>query len=120
MDFGIGCDIEKISRFENKIDHKRFLEKIYTLQEIEYCLKKPYAAQHLAVRYCAKEAVVKAFYSLGISDVYYREIEIVNDKFGAPQVKILKDKHKNLTIKVSLSHTNDYAVASAHVINPSS
>lgn len=111
MDFAVGCDIEKISRFENKIDDKKFLDKIYTISEQEYCLSKGRPMQHLAVRYCAKEAVVKALSALGVKDIYYQDIEVLRSFDGTPSIKIVKASAADLQIRVSLSHCNDTAMA---------
>lgn len=115
-ELSIGVDIEEISRFKNKslendID---FLNRIYTEKELNYCYKSANYAQHLCVRYCAKEAVVKALSDFKISDVFYSDIEILNNKNGAPYVII--SKYPNLKIKVSLSHCKTYAVANVLII----
>ena len=109
MKISIGCDIEEISRFENK--KELFLNKIYTKSEQEYCAGFSDSAPHLAVRYCAKEAVVKALNDFNIKDVYYSDIEISNNSDGAPYVTI--KKYPNLKIKISLSHSKSYATATA-------
>lgn len=90
----IGVDTEKISRFENKdLDRNRiFLEKIYTENEIKYCYTKGKPSQHLAVRYCAKEAIVKALSSLSDFQILYNEIEILNNPNGSPYVNLIKYK----------------------------
>lgn len=107
---GIGVDIEKISRFNKNLEKDlKFLNTIYTQKELDYCFSKKNSSQHLAARYCGKEAVVKALYGLYIKDVYYKDIEITNNPDGAPEVKI--DKYPNLKIKISLSHNKDTAIA---------
>lgn len=111
VDFAVGCDIEKISRFENKINTKNFLDKVYTTAEQEYCADKYNPAQHLAVRYCAKEAVVKALSTLGIKDVYYKDIEIIRSFDGTPSIKISKTSAKDLNVRISLSHCDNMAMA---------
>lgn len=113
VDFAVGCDIEKISRFEDKINNKNFLDKVYTLAEQAYCAEKYNPAQHLAVRYCAKEAVVKALSTLGIKDVYYKDIEIIRGFDGTPSIKISKPSADNLNVRISLSHCENTAMAQA-------
>ena len=58
----IGCDIEDVSRFRNRIKDRsdKFLDKIFTKEEQVYCNSKSDPAIHYAGRFCAKEAVVKA------------------------------------------------------------
>ena len=111
----IGTDIEEISRFNDKIPGRdeKFFEKIFSSKEIEYCFSKGVPYQHLCARYCAKEAVVKALTGLGISDVYYSDIEITNLDNGFPIAKI--QKYPDLDIKVTLSHCKTYATATALV-----
>lgn len=106
----IGVDIEKISRF-NKDSEKdvKFLNMIYTQKELEYCYSKKSFSQHLAARYCGKEAIVKALYGFGIKDVYYKDIEIINNSDGVPIAKI--EKYPHIKVKISLSHNKDTAVA---------
>lgn len=109
----IGTDIEEIRRFEGKETNQAFLSKVYTVNELEYCLKFKYPAQHFCARFCAKEAIVKALSALGIKDVYYSDIEIHNEKDGTPFASI--EKHNDIRVRVSLSHCKNYAMASAIV-----
>ena len=97
----IGCDIEKISRFENK--DEKFLERIFSEKEIAYCNSKKFPFQHYTARFCAKEALVKA---LSDKTLIFKDVEILNDENGKPHLK-----YKDFKIEVSLSHTKDYAQA---------
>lgn len=116
--FSVGCDIEKISRFVDKVSNISFLEKIYSLIEVDYCLSKAYPAQYLAVRFCAKESIIKALYGINIKNILINEIAIENDKeTNYPIVKILKNGYDYLDIKVSLSHDKDTAMAVAIIYN---
>lgn len=115
MDFAIGCDIEKICRFEDKLNNSFFLNEIFTINEQQYCLSKAKPAQHLAARFCGKEAVVKALHGLNIRNIYYKDIEIINNSDGVPQVSIIK-LSVPIQIKISLSHCKDYATAYAMAI----
>lgn len=116
MNFTIGCDIEKISRFEDKLQNQIFLNEIFTAKEQEYCLSKGRPAQHFAARFCGKEAVVKALHSADIKGIYYKDIEITNDQDGIPNVFVSKLSSENIKIKITLSHCKDYATANAMVI----
>lgn len=101
----IGVDIEEISRFsKNKYDDKKsFYKKIFTTEEIKYCLSKSNPYEHFAVRFCAKEAAIKALdkKKTRLSDI---EVKIKNE---AP-ILVLPNGFKGL---VSLSHTKKYAIA---------
>ena len=112
----IGCDIEEISRFKTKSLEKdfEFLNRVYTKKELKYSFKSRNHAQHLCARYCAKEAVVKALSDFKINDVYYSDIEILNENNGMPYVEL--NKYPNLKVKISLSHCKTYAVATALII----
>ena len=56
----IGVDIESVDRFKEHDKNGSFLKRIFTNKELEYCFSFTDFAQHLAVRYSGKEAVVKA------------------------------------------------------------
>ena len=103
----IGVDIEDVNRFKN-ISDKNFLNKIFTKNEIKYCLSKKNYAQHLAARFSGKEAVIKALSSID-KKLELNQIEILNNKDGSPIVKL--KNQKKINIKISLSHNNKNAIA---------
>ncbi len=112
----IGCDIESVEIFREHWKKKKhsFFERIFSKAEIEYCQKFKDPAPHFAARFSAKEAVIKAAtpIRLVISDV-----QIQNNSSGAPVAKIWKKRSvaekffKDSEVMVSLSHTNDMAMA---------
>lgn len=112
----IGTDIEEIDRFKGKTPEKdkHFFNHIFTEKELEYCFSKGIPSQHLCVRFCAKEATIKALYSLNISNVYLKDIEVLNKENGVPYIVI--EKLPNIEVKISLSHSKKYAVATAIII----
>jgi holo-[acyl-carrier protein] synthase len=111
----IGVDIIETERVAQSIERfgNRFLERVYTAQELVYCNGQ---AGSLAARWAAKEAVAKALGS-GIGDVSWREIEVVCELNGRPTLQLhgaAADLAVRLGISgfaISLSHTKDYAVA---------
>lgn len=113
----IGVDIEDIERFENK--SQEFLDRIYTQKEQEYCLSKAKPESHLAVRFCAKEAVIKALNAMNIAHPQLNKIEIYHDENKCPKVrllgklfeKVIGSDYDDLTIEVSLSHDKTKAIA---------
>lgn len=117
----IGNDIIEISRVKNLIEkHGEFCKgRIFTEKEWQYCSSKtsPYAS--FAARFAGKEAVAKAL-GTGFGEyLNWNSIEILNEDNGAPYVQ-LDDKGKNLlknlnskTVKISLSHCRDFAIAVA-------
>ncbi|HHW00911.1 MAG TPA: holo-ACP synthase [Clostridiaceae bacterium] len=115
-----GVDIVEVSRIRQSLENggEAFKNRVFTEKEIEYCESKKSAKyQSYAARFAAKEAVSKAF-GTGIGQyISWKDIEVVNDEKGKPNV-VLSDKAKELfysingvDISISLSHCNDYAVA---------
>lgn len=107
-DFGIGVDLELISRFNGLTVKKnsKFLNKIFTEKELDYCFSKKAVAQHLAARFTAKEAIIKAINSLSEKVPALNEIEVFNNPNGVPAATL-----KRYNIKLSLSHCRDKAIA---------
>lgn len=110
----IGTDIIEVGRVKNNIlkHEDRFLDKIFTKDEIEYCeSKKNQKYQSYAVRFAAKEAIYKAISDYIHQDYTWRDFEVLNDENGRPKVN-LYFKIENLEdIDISLSHCKEYAVA---------
>ena len=101
----IGTDIEEVSRFRNKkySENKSFYKKIFTDDEIDYCLGKIDPYPHFTARFCAKEATIKA---LKNEIINFLDIDIVI-KNNIPNLHL----PKNLEGSVSISHTETYAIA---------
>ncbi|MBC8358101.1 MAG: holo-ACP synthase [Candidatus Aminicenantes bacterium] len=109
MVLGIGIDIIEVERVRKLVEkNPRFLQRIFTTQEINYCQKKRNKHQHLAARFSAKEAFFKA---IG-RRISWTDIELINLPSGKPQLKIKsKEKFPFKKIHVSISHLAEYAVA---------
>ena len=104
----IGIDIVEVKRIAKLIRNKAFLKRVFTDQEIMYCSERVNKAEHYAVRFAAKEAVWKA---LGMGGISLRDISVKNRSNGKPEVLIKGKNRKDIVI--SLSHTENYAVAVA-------
>lgn len=106
---GVGIDMVEISRLKQAIIRwgQDFLNRVFTKEEIKYSMHKRFPYQHLAARFAAKEAIMKAF---GNNGLIFKDIEIINDKFGKPSCKIHK---KTKRIHLSIAHTDKYAIATA-------
>lgn len=105
----IGIDIEEIKRFSKLIKDKAFLKKIFSQDELDYCLSKKNSIQHFAVRFAGKEAVWKALSSkktISITTISFKNIDN-----GKPEVYIKNKKASN--IDISFSHTKSTVVAVA-------
>lgn len=118
----IGIDIVEITRIQEALNkNKRFLDKIFTEEEIKYFKSKNFKAETIAGNFAAKEAVSKAM-GTGIRKFNFIDIEVLRNELGKPVVKTynnLKDMcidYKVLEIKVSISHSDKYAVANAIVL----
>lgn len=107
----VGIDIIETKRIKKFIAQKKFLEKVFTQEEIKYCLNKRKPEGNFAGKFAAKEAVIKIIRN-ELKGVSKKEIEIINDPSGQPKVNLLK-KNANMNIALSISHTKDYAVAVA-------
>lgn len=125
MIIGTGVDIVEISRIRQAANKwkDKFLDRVFTSGELNYSSGKKFIYQHLAARFAAKEAVLKAFGDSSINRMEWKEIEIINNKDGRPIVR-LKGEAKRAMAKrgvydiiVSLSHTKNYAVANAILVS---
>ncbi len=120
----LGIDIVEIKRLEkiSKRWGKGFMEKVYTDKELAYANSRRFPYQHLAARFAAKEAIFKALGEVETDFVGWKNIEILNDAYGKPVVHWHNEaetsrRKRNLKgAVVSLSHTENYAVASAMLV----
>lgn len=112
---GVGIDLLEIERMERALErHPRLAGRVFTDQERSYAATKARPGRHLAARFAAKEAVVKA---LGLTGGFgLREIEVVA---GEPPTVRLSGKAeaaaKGRRVEVSLTHSRDNAAAVALV-----
>ncbi|MDP2276878.1 MAG: holo-ACP synthase [Nitrospirota bacterium] len=117
MIYGIGIDLVKIERMKDVVDKwgRKFLERVFTKNEISYCYEKKNPYLSLSVRFAAKEALIKAIGSE--VPVSLTDIEVVNAASGRPDIKIsgkLKEFFSEKSIKqtvLSLSHEKEYGIA---------
>lgn len=114
----LGSDIIEVKRVEASIARygKRFLDRLFTPEEQDYCLKHRDSARHFAGRFAAKEAIVKAL-GTGISqEIGWLDIEIINDGRGKPRVQLSPQANGHFSdprIELTISHCRDYAMAVA-------
>lgn len=100
---GVGIDVAEVSRFRKC--SKKFLDRVYTKEEIRYCRKCANPSMHFAARFAAKEAVIKATTK---TDIALKDIFVKNRANGAPTVFIRGKKRKFF---ISIAHTKDVAIA---------
>ena len=115
---GIGIDIESIARVGRLLERygPRFVERVFTAEEAAYSLRRARPAQHLAARFAAKEAAMKALGTGHSRGVVWRGIEVVREA-GPPRLRfhgaaarhfdVIGATHALLTI----SHSGDFALA---------
>ncbi|HKL49309.1 MAG TPA: holo-ACP synthase [Desulfuromonadales bacterium] len=116
---GIGVDLARIDRFYRLLDlgKDRVIDRIFTEAERDYCLCRRDPSSHLAVRFAAKEAFLKAL-GLGLRrGITWHDIEVVRDDLGAPSLKLsgqaarmCENRHLCAT-HLSYSHDGQYGVA---------
>ena len=121
MILGTGIDIIEVTRIAASFEKfgERFVNRILLPEEIAYCLSHKNPAPFLAARFAAKEAVSKAF-GTGIgAQLGWQDMEIRKNNSGEPFVvlhgkgKILLETRGAKHLHISLSHTQDYAAATA-------
>jgi holo-[acyl-carrier protein] synthase len=121
---GIGVDLVETARIQSSLDRfgDRFIQRVFTQLERDYCSGMPFPARHYAARFAAKEAVSKAFGTGICSQLGWRDIEVNRKETGEPfiilhgQAAALAQKLHLLHALISLSHSDNYSVANAILI----
>jgi holo-[acyl-carrier protein] synthase len=112
----VGIDLLEIDRLERALERRpRLAERLFTDGERAYAAGRGRPGEHLAARFCAKEAVAKA---LELEALNWREIEIIGDG-GPPAVRLYgaaKARADDLGVEVSVSLTHSRRDAAAAAI----
>lgn len=126
MILGIGTDLCDIRRIENSIEKygDRFLNKIFTKAEQDYCEAKSSKGGFYAKRFAAKEAVAKALARSNTGSLSWQDVEITNEPSGRPRVTLYRGAKLRFDENIPdsycghihLSLTDDYPYAHAYVI----
>jgi holo-[acyl-carrier protein] synthase len=107
--WGIGIDIIEVERIKELIaKNEGFLQRVFTDDELKYCIGKKNQYERLAVRFAAKEAGWKAARIKGLA---LKDIKIVKSAGGRPTITCNDKRAKDLHFYVSLSHTARYGCA---------
>jgi holo-[acyl-carrier protein] synthase len=116
----VGIDLLEIERLERALDRRPGLaQRLFTDAERAYAASRARPGQHLAARFCAKEAVAKA---LGMAAWDFRDVEVVSQG-GPPEVALhgavaRRAADLGVEIQVSLTHTSSQAAAVAIAAAP--
>jgi len=116
----IGVDVVGVARLERVVgDDERRQASLFTPGELAYCRGKRRCYEHMAARFAAKEAVLKAF-GTGVSqDMRWTDVEVVNESSGRPRIEldgavaVFAREHGLKDLDVSLTHTEGLALAHA-------
>ena len=119
MILGIGTDIISVQRVAELCDKhgRHFMDRVFTPGEQEAAGKGPGAAQKLAARFAAKEAVMKALGTGWTRGVTFRQIEVVREASGRPTIRLSGEAEAiaramgATAVHLSLSHEREHAVA---------
>jgi holo-[acyl-carrier protein] synthase len=115
---GLGLDATDIDRIADTIERygDRFLNRIFTEREIEYCMRRRVPAIHLAGRFAAKEAAMKALGTGHSHGVLWRDVEVVR-RGGPPQLALHGGAGQRFAViggrssLLTITHSDDLALA---------
>ncbi|MBS3955925.1 MAG: holo-ACP synthase [Clostridiales bacterium] len=119
---GLGVDIVEIERMRSALERTpRMRERIFSAEERAYCDSRRRPEIHYAMRFAAKEAVLKAL-GTGFSGMRFTDVEVVRDERGRPAPRLsgraaeVAQERGIVEMHLSLSFTHSTAVASAVAI----
>jgi holo-[acyl-carrier protein] synthase len=116
-----GIDLVDCPRIDKMVkDHgRRFIERVFTAAEQTYADANKDSIEKLAGRFAAKEAVLKLMGTGWKGKIAWTDIEVVNNQAGQPEVNLtgevkkIADRLGIKNISVSITHTANFAIASA-------
>ena len=98
----IGIDIVEVDRIKRLVKNQRFLEKVFSQEEIDYCKRFRNSEIYYAARFAAKEAFIKATGKR----LKFKDIKVLNKDDGSPFVVC-----GDIKAEISISHVKKLAVA---------
>lgn len=121
MNIAHGIDLVDCPRIERMLSEhgERFLNRVFTAAEQAYAGKNKNKVETLAGRFAAKEAILKLIGTGWRGKIAWTDIEVVNDLLGVPEVNLTGEVERIVAekkigkISVSISHTGNFAMASA-------
>lgn len=115
-----GVDLVPVARMDRLIrEQPDILTRVFTERELAYCAGRRQRAEHLAARFAAKEAVLKAFGTGLGQNMAWTDVEVVKDLTGRPEARLhgeiaaLARRLGVQSLDISLSHTTELAIAQA-------
>lgn len=116
--FEIGTDIVSVRRMQQVIERQgqRFLDRVFTPDEQNYCETKRNKYENYAARFAAKEALIKAKGG-GKGRYHFRGIEVKRGMFGKPYLSFTSEARRALAIHskaeflLTMAHEREFAVA---------
>ena len=117
MILGVGIDLISVSKIAESVKSESFRRKIFTQAEIESCESVANSKECYAGKFAAKEAFMKAIGKGIRQEVWYLQIEVLNQETGAPYIHVNGEAQRTLSdlkaerVLVSISHTEGMAVA---------
>lgn len=115
---GIGLDLTELRRIDDALRRHgdRFMRRVFTEGEIEYCTRRRFSAPHFAARFAAKEAAMKALGTGHTLGVLWKDVEVVR-RGGPPQLQLHGGAARHAArlgvtrSLLTISHSEDLAVA---------
>ena len=116
-----GIDLVDCPRIEEMIKrhNQRFINRVFTVAEQAYAEANKDSVEKLAGRFAAKEAILKLMGTGWRGKIAWTDIEIINNAMGQPKVTLsgevqkIADKLRIKHISISITHTANFAIASA-------
>jgi len=117
---GIGVDIVENTRIKNLIKNKNFVSRIFSRKEINKAKKIKNKVNYYSKRFAAKESLSKAIGTGFRKGLNFKDISILNDKYGKPSYEInnsvkkliyLNFKERKIKISLSLADEKKYSIA---------
>ena len=116
----IGVDIVEVPRVERLVrKHERAQERLFTQPEIDVLPRARQVHEHMAARFAAKEAVLKALGTGLVPGMRWTDVEVVNEESGRPRVRLggevaaFAEREGVQEVELSISHTSGLALAQA-------
>lgn len=116
---GIGIDLIEVERIEHALERRpRLAERLFTAAELEYSRARARPGRHLAARFAAKEAALKA---LGLGGMRMGQVEVLGGGDGPPRLALSGDaasvaERERVELRVSITHGREIAAAAVTTV----